>query len=67
MSIASLDTSLISVGDADPVPTPLVKPDAADGFHFPLVGNIWNTNYPFWYPFKEEDTSSQFRFRFRFD
>ena len=28
------------------------------------MSNIWNTNYPFWYPFTDlvDDTSSQFRF-----
>ena len=65
-TLVSLDSSLVSVGIASPVPTPLVVPDIHGGVHFPLVGNIWNTNYPFWYPFAEEDTSSQFRFKWHF-
>ncbi len=44
------------------MPTPLRAPNVAEGVHFALVGNLWNTNYPFWYPFEEEDSSSQFRF-----
>ena len=40
--IISLDSALVSVGIASPVPTPLVKPDIKGGIHFALVGNIWN-------------------------
>jgi len=67
LSVSSLDASLLSVGTADPVPTPLRLPVLSDGFHFALVGNIWNTNYPFWYPFEVADHSSQFRFQYKFD
>ena len=64
--MSSLDTALVSIGMASPVPTPLVVPNVQDGVHFPLVGNIWNTNYPFWYPFDANDKSSQFRFQYQF-
>ena len=47
ITLASPDVALISVGPALPVPTPLVVPDMAQGVHFSLVNNIWNTNYPF--------------------
>jgi len=43
----SIHVKLVSIGPSDPVPTPLVKPDISEGVHFALVGNIWNTNYPF--------------------
>ena len=66
LSAVSLDSSLVSIGKADPVPTPLKRPEVDGGFHFALVGNIWNTNYPFWYPFNKRDHATQFRFRFTF-
>eukprot|EP00943_MAST-04B_sp_MAST-4B-sp1_P001592 g1592.t1 len=64
LRIKALDSPLVSIGRRDPVPTPLVVPQPGDGINFALVGNIWNTNYPFWYPFNDEDLSSQFRFIF---
>ena len=48
MRLLPIDSALVSVGAADPVPTPLRVPSLADGIHFALVGNLWNTNYPFW-------------------
>lgn len=66
LRMISVDSVLASVGTADPVPTPLRKPDIHKGLHWALVGNIWNTNYPFWYPFSEEDSASQFRFKLSF-
>ena len=51
IAITSLDSALLSVGEPIAVPTPLLAPDALGGVHWALVGNIWNTNYPFWYPF----------------
>ena len=32
------------------------------GFAFNLHNNIWNTNYPLWYPFTEEDKNFKARF-----
>eukprot|EP01047_Picozoa_sp_COSAG01_P050265 COSAG01_NODE_5063_length_4518_cov_2.220923_5_plen_298_part_01 len=46
--LVSLDSALVSIGSPEPVPTPLVAPDVSGGVHFALVGNVWNTNYPFW-------------------
>ena len=66
MRLISWDSALVSIGGVDPVPTPLVVPDVTGGVHFALVGNIWNTNYPFWYPFDSSDMVSQFRFTWEF-
>jgi hypothetical protein len=67
MKFVSLDTALVSIGVASPVPTPLVTPRVTAGVHFALVGNIWNTNYPVWYPFVNgTDNSHKFRFIFEF-
>jgi hypothetical protein len=65
--VISWDSALVSIGVASPVPTPLVAPDVSRGIHYALVGNIWNTNYPFWYPFVEKDSTSQFRFHMDFE
>ena len=48
----------------NPLPTPLRVPEPSRGVHHALCGNMWNTNYPFWYPFApgERDATSQFRF-----
>jgi hypothetical protein len=64
--LVSLDSALVSIGSPEPVPTPLVAPDVSGGVHFALVGNVWNTNYPFWYPFVPEDRNAQFRFKIEF-
>ena len=66
LRLVSLDSALVSIGTPDPVPTPLTTPNPAGGVHFALVGNTWNTNYPFWYPFAKEDSNSQFRFLLEF-
>ena len=56
ITIASVDTALLSVGSATAVPTPLATPDPRGGMHYALYGNIWNTNYPFWYGKKGRNT-----------
>jgi hypothetical protein len=43
LQMVSMDTGLVSIGGADPVPTPLLRPNVTDGVHFAIVGNIWNT------------------------
>lgn len=51
-----LDSSLVSVGRggaATAFPTPLTKlnvPELQEGVHFILHDNIWDTNYPVFYP-----------------
>ena len=66
LALVSLDSALLSVGEASPVPSPLHAPDPRGGIHWALVGNLWNTNYPFWYPFVEADKDAKFRFQFIF-
>ena len=66
IKFVSLDTALVSIGVVSPVPTPLVVPNPSGGVHFALVGNIWNTNYPVWYPFTN-GTGNSHKFRFRFE
>ena len=42
--LESVDSALVSVGMASPLPTPLTTPAPRGGIHFALYGNIWNTN-----------------------
>eukprot|EP01006_Ploeotia_vitrea_P051969 TRINITY_DN67625_c6_g1_i1.p1 TRINITY_DN67625_c6_g1~~TRINITY_DN67625_c6_g1_i1.p1 ORF type:complete len:752 (-),score=89.33 TRINITY_DN67625_c6_g1_i1:2-2257(-) len=52
MEIQPWDTGLISVGSARIFPTPTnVTADPTGGIHFNLHNNLWDTNYPLWYPF----------------
>ena len=44
-------------------PTPLnMTSDLSKGIGFVGFDNQWNTNYPLWYPFDEQDINSTFRF-----
>ena len=60
----------IFVGESNihtPTPFPyLERPSVAtsvDGFAFNIHNNVWNTNYPLWYPFAEEDKTFKARFK----
>lgn len=37
-------------------------PAASEGLSFFLNGQLWNTNYPFWFPFLTEDKDMRWRF-----
>ena len=56
--------------DSIPTPTPfpfLEQPPPwmhPDGFAFNLHNNVWNTNYPLWYPFTDLDEDKNFKARF---
>lgn len=38
-----------------------VRPE--EGMYFNLANNVWNTNWPLWYPWLDEDRNARFRFR----
>ena len=58
--------------DFDDVPTPTPFPflkqpplgTKLNGFAFNLHNNIWNTNYPLWYPFTDLEEDRNFKARF---
>jgi len=63
--VETLDTALLSVGSLNPTPYSPTIPDPRGGIFASLVNNIWNTNYPFWYPFdggKDDGQDIQYRF-----
>ena len=62
--LTSLDAPIVSVGMLSPFPTPgnntIINP--AQGMHFNIQNNIWNVNFPQWYPFVPKDKDAKFRF-----
>ena len=51
VSIAPLDTPLVSPGDAEHLLwyDGLAQPDLRGGFHFDVASNVWGTAFPQWY------------------
>jgi hypothetical protein len=48
-----MDVGLLRWDEPLPFPTPLAeKVDTSSGPSFCLHNNIWNTNYPDWFPFQ---------------
>jgi len=62
--VEPLDSPLVVFGKPSGFPTPTDEsPDFGKGGSFVLWNNIWNTNYPLWYPFNPEDANLQYRYR----
>uniref|UniRef100_A0A6B2KYN8 P-type domain-containing protein n=1 Tax=Arcella intermedia TaxID=1963864 RepID=A0A6B2KYN8_9EUKA len=62
-SIGSIDSSLIVFGTPTSFPTPTDEtPDFGNGVSFILWNNIWNTNYPLWYPYNPQDANILYHF-----
>jgi len=69
LSVQTLETGLVSIGLKTAFPTPLeplTKTAASGPLYFVLQNNLWDTNYPLWYPFIPEDANGRFRFQFTF-
>ena len=76
-SIRSMDVPVVSAGVISPFPTlpdnSSAVPDnatsrtlaaiEASGWHYNVQNQIWNTNFPQWYPFDREDTEMLTRFQ----
>jgi len=61
--IESRDAALVSPFSKNPLPVPLTPPQSiAGGMNFLLHNNLWNTNYPLWYPFDNSNQDDKFRF-----
>ena len=56
LTIASLDVPVVSTGILSPFPTPgenaTIAASMAEGMHWNVENNIWNVDYPQWYPFE---------------
>jgi hypothetical protein len=62
--LTSLDVPIVSAGLLSPFPTPgNWTIDLSNGMHYNLQNNIWNVNFPQWYPFVDEDRNARFRFQ----
>ena len=67
-TLTSLDVPILCTGKASGFVTPRTQaPDMAEGVHWNIFQNIWNTNYVLWYPFEPEDRHTRSRFRMKFD
>eukprot|EP01116_Phalansterium_solitarium_P008699 TRINITY_DN22658_c0_g1_i1.p1 TRINITY_DN22658_c0_g1~~TRINITY_DN22658_c0_g1_i1.p1 ORF type:complete len:757 (+),score=184.44 TRINITY_DN22658_c0_g1_i1:92-2362(+) len=65
--IDSVDAGVVAPGGDQLLNFTNAEPDMNRGMSFNLFNNLYGTNYIMWYPFHPEDSSSQFRFRLRFD
>lgn len=71
VNVVAFDTALVSVGRATAFPTPatpLSTSEASAGLYHTLHNNLWDTNYPFLYPFEKKTASDKagvdsFRFK----
>ena len=66
LSVVPLDAPIVSMGLLSPFPTPgdnsSLPSLMAGGVHVNVQNNIWNTNYPQWYPFVVDDADARYRF-----
>jgi hypothetical protein len=63
ITLTSLDVPIVSAGLLSPFPTPgNWTIDLSEGMHYNLQNNIWNVNFPQWYPFIDGDKDARFRF-----
>eukprot|EP01048_Picozoa_sp_COSAG05_P001796 COSAG05_NODE_63_length_22889_cov_41.986617_10_plen_188_part_00 len=69
--VVALDSALLSVGRETAFPTPLApltEAEASGGLTAVLHDNIWDVNYPMWYPYDKWtaiDANEHFRFSVR--
>lgn len=66
LTLSSPDVPILSAGLMTPFPTPGSNSSLAEnmkgGMHFNLQNNVWNVNFPQWYPFVEKDKDARYRF-----
>lgn len=48
------------------IPSTLKPISNMNGFAFNLFNNVWETNFIFWYPYKQEDVHRKYRFTLNF-
>lgn len=62
MFIESLDATVVSPGLPALVDYNNQPVEPREGMFVDLATNVWNTNWPLWYPWREGDEDSRFRF-----
>ncbi|CAL1525888.1 unnamed protein product [Lymnaea stagnalis] len=72
LQLWSQDVPLVFIGTADHVDSPFPVPlqpfecSSIRNISFNIYNNIWNTNYPMWYPFNPEDANFKAKFSINF-
>lgn len=64
--VESLDAGVVSPGLPALVDYNNHPVAPSEGIFFNLANNVWNTNWPLWYPWHDEDGNARFRFTLRF-
>ncbi len=71
IALSSPDSPLMcpivsNVKTPTPFPAPLdpIAPSSIKGMAFNLHNNVWNTNYPLWYPFTQGEGDQNYKARF---
>jgi hypothetical protein len=62
LSIETVDASVVAPGEPSLVDFNNFPVDPREGMWFNLSNNVWNTNWPLWYPWNDEDRNARFRF-----
>lgn len=65
LSIETVDASVLAPGEPSLVDFNNFPVEPDEGVWFNLANNVWNTNWPLWYPWREEDANARFRFVLR--
>jgi hypothetical protein len=65
LAVDTTDASVLSPGAPSLVDYNNQPIEPSEGMYFNLSNNIWNTNWPLWYPWLDEDASARFRFEIR--
>lgn len=70
LEITSLDVPLVNIltptDFVSTLPMPLTPIQTMNGVSFNLYNNVWETNYIFWYPYLDKDSSRKYRFSLNF-
>jgi hypothetical protein len=65
LAIDTVDASVVAPGEPSLVDFDNFPVDPRQGMWFNLSNNVWNTNWPLWYPWRDDDENARFRFVLR--
>ncbi len=65
LAVDTSDASVLSPGAPSLVDFNNQPVDPSEGMFVNLANNVWNTNWPLWYPWTDQDRDARFRFEIR--